>query len=207
MMISLLMPMLLSNPIHIEQQPLAYIERLESRTADHIRLLVIHATETPDLSMARELAEEIHYQQSRTGNSGHFYIDRNGRIFQYVPIERVAHHVSGYNSSSIGIELVNTGRYPNWFDSRHQAWLENYPEAQINGLRQLIKHLQQQLPRLARIARHSDLDQRLIAAADNSNIRIHRKLDPGVLFPWGNVVKMTGLKPLSVSSDTAADRE
>jgi hypothetical protein len=70
-------------------------------------------------------------------SSGH-YIDRDGSVVQYVAPERVAHHVRGMNAHTLGIELVNTGRYPDWFDSRHQAMDEAYTEAQLQALERLL---------------------------------------------------------------------
>ena len=90
-------------------------------------MVVIHCTELPDLATAREYGERV-LCDSGAGNSGHFYIDRDGSVVQYVAPERVAHHVRGMNAHTLGIELVNTGRYPDWFDSRHQAMDEAYTE-------------------------------------------------------------------------------
>lgn len=76
--------------------------------------------------------------------------------------DRVAHHVRGYNPRSIGIELVNTGRYPHWRDSgKHQAMDEPYPEAQIVALLALLIQLQQQFPSVKFIAGHEDLDREM----------------------------------------------
>ena len=87
-----------------------------------ISLVVIHCTELPDLPMARSYAERIHYPTSATGNCGHFYVDRDGAVEQWVPLDRTAHHVRGFNRQSVGIELVNSGRYPDWLDSRSSTW-------------------------------------------------------------------------------------
>ena len=65
----------------------------------------------------------------------------------------------GHNPRSIGIELVNTGRYPHWRDSKHQAMDEPYPEAQVVALIALLAHLQAQFPSVKFIAGHEDLDR------------------------------------------------
>ncbi|AKS42834.1 N-acetylmuramoyl-L-alanine amidase [Wenzhouxiangella marina] len=176
-------------------RPLSYQDRLESRTLDSIELLVIHATELPDLDMAREYGERIHYPGSRTGNSGHFYIDREGRIEQWVALDRVAHHVAGQNANSIGVELVSLGRYPDWLDSRHQDWQEPVNEAQLRALIGLIDQLRTRLPNLNRIAGHDQLDRRRVPASDDPSIQVRRKLDPGPEFPWSRLIEATGLQP------------
>src|SRR3546814_4182805 len=106
--------------------------RLEQRPLSAIDLVWIHCTELPDLASAREYGERVLYD-SGTGNSGHYYIDRDGRVLQFIAPERSTHHTRGYNQRSIGIELINAGRYPNWLDSRQQAMTEPYSTAQINA--------------------------------------------------------------------------
>ena len=178
----------------IHQRPLPYVQRLESRQEDHIGLVVIHCTELPDLASARQWGEKEIYPASQTGNSGHFYIDRNGGVEEWVPVNRVAHHVRGYNQQSIGIELVNNGRYPNWFLSGHQQMRENYPDAQVGALIALLKHLVKSLPGLEQIAGHEDLDTDMLPSDDHAEIMIRRKLDPGPCFPWPLILDNTVLK-------------
>lgn len=170
--------------LNIHQRPLSYTQRLDKRSADDIDLLVIHCTELPDLAMARVYGEKVHYTETQTGNSGHFYIDRDGRIEQWVPVDRVAHHVRGFNAQSIGVELVNTGRYPDWFHAGHQAMTEPYPDRQIEALVALVGYLQTTLGNLEKVAGHEDLDTGMIASNNLPDTQIRRKLDPGPLFPW-----------------------
>ncbi len=168
-------------------QPLPYHDRLPLRDPTTLERVVIHCTELPDLAMAREYGERVLYD-SGAGNSGHFYIDRDGSVLQYVAPERVAHHVRGMNQTSIGIELVNTGRYPDWFDSRHQAMEEPYPEAQIAALERLLAALAAAYPSLRHIAGHDQLDREQVAASDDATLHVARKRDPGPLFPWDRVM-------------------
>ncbi|MFW5816726.1 MAG: N-acetylmuramoyl-L-alanine amidase [Wenzhouxiangella sp.] len=177
----------------VVHDPLSYGERLERRSLDDIELAVIHATELPDLAMAREYGERIHYPVSGTGNSGHFYIDRDGSLEQWVALDRIAHHVAGHNRAAIGIELVNRGRYPHWLDSHHQDWPQPSTPAQIATLIELLNALQRQLPGLRHIAGHDQLDVRFVAASDAPERQVRRKLDPGPDFPWDRVIKATGL--------------
>jgi len=182
-------------PPRIDLQPLPYVQRLGERTHEDIDLVVIHCTELPDLTMAREYGERVLYA-SGSGNSGHFYIDRDGRIVQYVPLERIAHHVSGFNPRSIGIELVNSGRYPHWLDSRHQAMDEPYPDVQIAALIDLLQHLCETVPALQFIAGHEALDTRQVAASDDAQRQVPRKRDPGPQFPWPRVMAAVRLHTL-----------
>jgi N-acetylmuramoyl-L-alanine amidase len=169
-------------------EPLPYEERLASRSIDTIDLVVIHCTELPDLATAREYGERIQHSESQTGNSGHYYIDRDGSIHVWVRPERVAHHVRNYNLHSVGIELVNTGRYPDWLDSRKQTMSEPYAEAQISSLIGLLTILHAQFPNLRWIAGHEDLDTALVPASDDTQKEVPRKRDPGPMFPWTRVL-------------------
>jgi N-acetylmuramoyl-L-alanine amidase len=155
--------------------------------------VVIHCTELPDLATAREYGEKVLYE-SGAGNSGHYYIDRDGRIVRYVPGTRIAHHVRGRNADSIGIELVNRGRYPDWFAAGNQTMREAYPPAQIDALRALLAHLRQAFPNLRAVAGHEDLDTARVPASDDPSVTVPRKLDPGPLFPWDAIVPACGLE-------------
>lgn len=172
---------------------LPYVDRLESRPLESIDLIVIHCTELPDLATAREFGERVLYADSATGNSGHFYLEENGALHQWVPIERVAHHVRGYNKRSIGIELCNRGRYPDWFDSRNQQMTHPYAAAQLETLAQLLRELTANLPGLKHISGHEQLDGEQVPASDDPAIQVRRKCDPGPLFPWSNVLSATRL--------------
>ena len=179
-------------PIH--DLPLPYEERLAERSPSAIDLVVIHCTELPDLATAREYGERIRYKDTQTGNSGHYYIDRDGRTLRYVSDLRVAHHTFHFNPRSIGIELINTGRYPDWNDSRHQTMTEPYTEAQIKSLLGLLKHLRDVYPNLHWIAGHDVLDQRKEPSSDNPELLLPRRIDPGPMFPWDEVVVGSGLE-------------
>ena len=167
--------------------PLPYERLLEERPRNAIDLVVIHCTELPDLQTARRFGEEVRYD-SGTGNSGHYYIDRDGSVHRYVDVERIAHHVRGYNPRSVGIELVNIGRYPHWLAADRQSMDEPYTEAQIVALLGLLESLQREVPSLEFIAGHEELDTTRVPASDDENVLVHRKLDPGPLFPWDQVM-------------------
>ena len=148
-----------------------------------------------DLATAREFGERRLYD-SGTGNSGHYYIDRDGAVHLFVRPTRIANHTRGYNPRSVGIEIVNRGRYPDWLDSRRQDMSEPYTEAQIHSLAGLLASLQRELPNLRFIAGHEDLDTATVAASDDPSRQVFRKRDPGPLFPWARVLAESQLKRL-----------
>lgn len=180
----------------IQDAPLAYVANLEERAESLVEGIVLHCTETPDLATARSLGEHLLYA-SGTGNSGHYYIDRDGSIWSYVPVTRVAHHVRGHNGNTIGIELVNKGRWPRWLDSDHQGMNEDYPDAQIEALIRLLQKLESDLPQLRWIAGHEDLDDERVPAQDKPDQLIARKLDPGPKFPWDRVLAAVALQRIT----------
>jgi N-acetylmuramoyl-L-alanine amidase len=185
------------NSLRIHSAHLSYVPRLERRTIDSIDLAVIHCTELPDLATARQYGEAIHYPESRTGNSGHYYIEQNGRVEQWAPPDRIAHHVRDHNRRSIGIELDNPGRYPEWFDSRRQTMTADYPDRQLESLVMLLNHLCDRLPALGWICGHESLDTSKVPATDNPEKLVFRKRDPGPRFPWPDVLSATRLKALA----------
>jgi N-acetylmuramoyl-L-alanine amidase len=176
-------------------QPLPYESLLPERPAADVDLVVIHCTELPDLATARTYGEKV-LHESGTGNSGHYYIDRDGGLYRYVAGTRVANHTRGYNPRSIGIELVNSGRYPDWFDSRRQVMSEPYPQIQIDSLRALLHQLRRDFPHLRFIAGHEDLDVAMVTASDDPGLEVPRKRDPGPQFPWAQVLGDGGFERL-----------
>ena len=182
-------------------EPLPYADALSARPSGEIDLVVVHCTELPDLAMARDYGERVLYPASGTGNSGHYYIDRDGGIDEYVPPEHIAHHTRGWNPRSIGIELVNIGRYPHWLDSRHQAMDEAYTEDQIEALVALLRDLHARIPSLALIAGHEDLDLDEVEASDDPELKVRRKRDPGPRFPWQRVLAAVPLERIGAPGD------
>jgi len=190
--------------LDISTDLLPYHDKLKKRDPSDINLIVIHSTELSDMKEARFYAERILYPQNSknskghygdgTGAAGHYYVDRQGQITRYINDARIAHHVKGHNKKTIGIEVVNRGRYPQSHFSRNQNVKEEFPEAQIIALAQLINHLKEKYPGIKALAGHVDLDRRLVPANNAPHVLIRRKLDPGPLFPWEKISRMSGLK-------------
>ena len=179
--------------------PLPYAERLPLRDAADIDLIVVHCTETPTLAVARQFGECVLYPESGTGACGHYYIDRDGALERYVEAGRIANHTRGHNPRSIGIELVNTGRWPHWYDSRHQGMDEPYTAAQLEALMALLATLCETFPSLRFIAGHEDLDTARVPASDDPALSVWRKRDPGPQFPWPQVLGACGLTRLGAA--------
>ncbi len=183
------------NKPHIHHCPLAYAPVLATRPQSAIDLVVVHCTELPDLATARRFGERVLYPESGSGNCGHFYIDRDGHVEQWAELNQIAHHVRGYNERSLGIELVNRGRYPDWLGATQQQMQEPYTELQILSLADLLVFLCDTLPSLRWLAGHEELDCELVPASDDPAVRVRRKLDPGPLFPWERIRGVCSLLP------------
>ena len=178
----------------IHRAHISYAGQLEPREATHVDLVVIHCTELPDLATAREFGMRIHYLESGTGHCGHYYIDRDGQVEEWVPPDRIAHHVRGFNQRSLGIELVNRGRYPHWLNADTQDMTEAYAAAQITSLIRLLNSLCAANRGLQWIAGHEQLDREKVPATDDPRLQVCRKRDPGPLFPWAEVLRSIPLK-------------
>ena len=182
--------------VEIVSRHLPYVGRLGQRDPGMVDLVVVHCTELPDLEAARRWGEKVVYPDSRTGNSGHFYIERDGNVEEWVPPSRIAHHVRGFNERSIGIELDNRGRYPDWYHSACQRMSQPYSDAQLDSLVALILELRGSLPGLRWIAGHEDLDCSRVPASDQPHRLVRRKMDPGVHFPWRDLLRAVSLERL-----------
>ena len=185
-----------SPDIAIILQPLPYVELLEKRPLSLIDLVVMHCTELPDMTMAREYGERVLYETG-TGASGHYYIDRDGSIYEYVNPVHTANHTRGYNPRSVGIEMVNIGRYPDWLDSANQIMTETYTAKQISVLKKLLLHIKLECQNLKFIAGHEDLDVAMVAASDDADKQVFRKRDPGPHFPWQEILAAVELKQIT----------
>jgi N-acetylmuramoyl-L-alanine amidase len=128
-------------------------------------LIILHYTGTKTMTEAHE----IYMTDGKV--SPHYMIDKDGSIRAYVTEENRAWHAgksywkgdTDINSSSIGIEIVNSG---------HEYELEEFPEIQIQSLIELLHGI---------IARWDIKPQSILG---HSDIAIGRKIDPGEKFPW-----------------------
>jgi N-acetylmuramoyl-L-alanine amidase len=181
--------------LEIAQMPLPYTERLDRRLTTEVDLLLIHGAECADFAALRARAERVRYACSSTGDATHFVIDRDGALIQQAPLDRVAHHVRGYNGRSIGVSLINRGRgdAPLNHDAVHG---ESFAAPQLDALVSLSLHLRLIVPTLLWIAGHDELDIGEIPSADAPERLVKREYGLGPAFPWDAVRTRSRLKPL-----------
>lgn len=153
-------------------------------------LIILHYTGTKTMTEAHK----IYMTDGKV--SPHYMIDKDGSIRAYVDEEKRAWHAgksswkkdTDINSSSIGIEIVNSG---------HEHALEEFPKIQIESLIELLHGI---------IARWDIKPQSILG---HSDIAIGRKIDPGEKFPWEALRAVNiGLLPLDcdIIFNYAADR-
>ena len=174
--------------VEIVERPLLVVHWVPRRELSEITTVVLHCTELPTLGDARRTARRsFRLLPKPSYTAGHFYVDRDGRVERWVPEDRVVNHVAGHNATSVGVELVNRGRFPQWHDSQMQDPLEEYPAVQVAATLGTLEVLALRLPAATTLVRHSDLDERLVAATDDPSRRVRRRIDPGPRFPWAEV--------------------
>ena len=104
--------------------------------------------------------------------SAHLFIDRRGRVTQFVPFDQRAWHAGvsswrgrpGCNDFSIGIELEGVETRP-------------YTQAQYRQLERVLRALLRGYPRLSPDA-----------VVGHQEIAPGRKTDPGPAFDWGRIL-------------------
>jgi N-acetylmuramoyl-L-alanine amidase len=131
-----------------------------------IDILLLHYTGMPD-----DEAALAWLRNAESKVSSHYFVHKNGRVFQLVAEERRAWHaglsqwggVSDINSRSIGIEIANGG---------HPGGLPEYPKLQIEAVIALCRQI---------LSRHAIPPHRVLG---HSDVAPGRKIDPGERFPW-----------------------
>ena len=136
-----------------------------------IKYIILHYTAIKSDYMAIK-----HLIDKKNKVSSHFLINKKGKIFSLVDLKKRAWHAGqsfwkgdkDINSSSIGIELDNTGHYINF---------ERYTKNQIDSLIKLLNFLKKKYK----------IDN--INFLGHSDISPYRKNDPGEKFPWKKLSK------------------
>ncbi len=151
---------------------------------DTIDTIVIHTIGGPSCSDEGEVQFKPVKGNARTWKSWfedeeikgiHYIVDREGVALASISEDEVANHVVGHNQTSIGIELVNTG-----------DGVDPFPKVQIDSLVTLLCDIAARQDLTAsNIKGHQDLDDGTITCGGEET---RRKVDPGSLFPWEDVL-------------------
>ena len=139
---------------------------IPKRSKKLIKFIIIHYTGMKKESKAMERLCNV-----RSEVSSHYFIKKNGKIYNLVPDLYTAWHAGkstwkkykSLNKYSIGIEISNAG---------HENGYKNFTKKQIVSVSKLLKFL---------IEKYS-IDLKNILG--HSDISPHRKKDPGEKFPW-----------------------
>lgn len=116
-----------------------------------INLLVIHCTASrPNQSIPVELLDKMHKARGWKGVGYHYYITRDGQLYQCRPEEEIGAHARHYNAHSIGI------CYEGGLDEKGQTADTRTP-AQRHALIALLRSLKIDYPD-AEIVGHCELE-------------------------------------------------
>ena len=142
------------------------------RQKKNIRYIIIHYT-----GMKNELSALNRLTDIKSKVSAHYFIKKNGKIFNLVPDLYEAWHagksnwknIQSLNRYSIGIEIQNSG---------HENFYEKFSNKQMKSVKNLLRFL----------IRKYRLNYNNILG--HSDIAPNRKKDPGEKFPWKELAKL-----------------
>jgi len=137
-----------------------------------VSILVLHYTGMRDAASAIQRLTDPEAKVS-----AHYLVAEDGQILRMVDESKRAWHagrsywrgLTGLNSHSIGIEIVNPG---------HEFGYRPFPDAQIDAL----------IPLVADIVKRYRITRGNVVG--HSDIAPARKEDPGELFPWSKLAKL-----------------
>jgi len=115
-----------------------------------INMIVIHCSATrPDQDFTMEKLEASHRAQGWKGCGYHYYIRRDGTVYNCRPLSQVGAHAKGFNAHSVGI------CYEGGLDIRGQPADTRTPE-QKEAMHRLVAKLKWGFP-LCSVLGHRDL--------------------------------------------------
>jgi len=141
-------------------------------------MIVVHAMGE---YVATDSGEFVHATDflDRQGLSSHALVAPDGTLYRCRDDEQGAYHARGFNSASLGIEVLVKGRHD--YGSFVRAIASPYlmPDQYDAVVAQCIEWVK--LHGITRVVRHSDLSP-------------GRKIDPGAGFPWVIFLKDIGVR-------------
>jgi AmpD protein len=167
----------------VERRPSPHCDDRPDR--DDVSLIVVHGISLPPGRFGTGLVDDLflgrldcskHPALSDLAGvrvSAHLFVERDGRVTQFVPFDRRAWHagISSFrgrqrcNDFSIGIELEGADEVP-------------YADAQYAVLVRILEALRRRYPRIT-----------LGAIVGHSDVAPGRKTDPGPAFDWVRVLR------------------
>lgn len=116
-----------------------------------INEIIVHCAFTkPSMDIGVDWIRKIHVDQNGWKDVGyHYIIKRNGEIDHGRPVSEIGAHCKGHNRYSIGICLV--GGMSESGDSE-----DNFTEAQINRLKQVVTDLKSRFIDIKKVSGHCD---------------------------------------------------
>jgi N-acetylmuramoyl-L-alanine amidase len=112
-------------------------------------MIVVHWTASPSLASALGEFDAATVSPSRqklrdaggVNVSSQFLVDKDGRIYQLMPVNWMARHTIGLNPIAVGIENVGGGKLPLTHEQlAADAWLISYLKAEFKTIHYLIGH-------------------------------------------------------------------
>lgn len=161
-------------------------ERYARRDLSAIKYLVVHHSAIPPDKGPEVIARYHVEKQGWPGIGYHFFIDREGRIYQTNPLEAISYHARAYNSSSVGICLAGdfTSAIPPASQIQALGHLCAYLLEKMNLGKEAIVGHQELVPTICPGGRWKEWKEMVLRAVDEAPRRGFKPLYHYVLF-WG----------------------
>ncbi|EKV56446.1 peptidoglycan recognition protein family protein [Brachyspira hampsonii] len=147
---------------------------------DNPQIIVVHSTETPNLSIAVNIFKSdtlIGRPDIEAGgevNVGtHFLVDFDGTIYENTPIEYIARHTVGFNYTSISIENIGYADKLTKEQLEANVKLIKYIKSKYKSIKYIIAHYEYKDKTLPHYSLYKELNTKYINPG---------KRDPGTNF-------------------------
>ncbi|PTY40336.1 peptidoglycan recognition protein family protein [Brachyspira hampsonii] len=147
---------------------------------DNPQIIVVHSTETPNLSIAVNIFKNdtlIGRPDIEAGgevNVGtHFLVDFDGTIYENTPIEYIARHTVGFNYTSISIENIGYADKLTKEQLEANVKLIKYIKSKYKSIKYIIAHYEYKDKTLPHYSLYKELNTKYINPG---------KRDPGTNF-------------------------
>jgi len=183
----------------LDGRPVAFRQSLHGGRAMKSRYLILHYT--AGLTARSAVGW---FLDPRARASAHLVLDRDGAVTQMMALDRTCWHcgqstwqgVSGLNSQSIGIEMVNAGRLTKGAGGRWRTWTgETVPDGDVVVARHRHENVEAgwhaypaaQVAAVVAIGRALRAAYGFASVLGHEDIAPRRKVDPGPAFSLADV--------------------